>query len=174
MVAIENNPGWAAGIGQRSRAQRIAWALKGAPPRKKDLRLDAIGAVVEGRKLRDRVTTLMERADLDPDDAMVLCIFAEPDLSALAMPPLLYLPVKSKGTMAEVEAVKNHAEKMPVGFLVFVRDANDPKKPIYGHARPLIVEDQRGPRLNEQALRSYAAKIENRLRSDGLIPNAEN
>lgn len=163
MVATERNAGFAAGIAQRSKAQRLAWALKGAPMRKKDLQLDAIGAVAEGRKLRDRVTVLMRRAGLNPDDGMVLCIFAEPDLSALSTPPLLYLPVKSKGTLAEIDAVKGHADKLPVGFLVFVLDTNDPQKPVYGHARPLIVEDPRGPLLNELALHSYAAKIKSRM-----------
>lgn len=111
----------------------------------------------------------MQRENLEPEAAMVLCIFAEPDLTALAVPPLLYLPVKSKGALAEMEAVKGHADKLPVGFLVFVWDTNDPKKPVYGHARPLIVEDRRGILLNELALHSYTRKIENRM-----APHAEN
>lgn len=172
MVATEN-AGWAAGIGQRSRAQQLAWALKGAPMRKKDLRLNALGAVAEGRKLRDRITALMIREKLNPEDAMVMCIFAEPDLSAL-VGELLYLPVKSKGTLAEVKTVERHADKLPVGFLVIVCDANDTRKPIYGHARPLIVEDPRGPLLNELALHTYMAKIENKMRGSGLIPDAKN
>jgi hypothetical protein len=173
MVA-EQNPGFAAGIAQRSKVERLAWALKGAPMRKKDMRLNAFGAVVEGRKLRDHITTLMQREKLNPEDAMVLCIFTESDLSALAVPDLLRLPVQSKGALAEVEAVKCHAEKLPVGFLVIVRDTNDPQKPIYGHARPLIVEDPRGPLLNELARHSYMAKIEAKMKGAGLIPGSDN
>lgn len=172
MVA-EQNAGFAAGIAQRSKVQRIAWALKGAPMRKKDLRVDAMGGVAEGRKLRDRITALMTREKLDPEDAMVMCVFAEPDLTAL-IGELLYLPVKSKGALAEIKAVERYADKLPVGFLVIVLDTNDPQRPVYGHARPLIVEDPRGPLLNELALHSYMAKIEAKMKSAGLIPSADN
>jgi hypothetical protein len=170
----EQNQGFAAGIAQRSKAQRLAWALKGAPMRKKDLRLNALGAVAELRKLRDRITETVKDAGIDPEDAIVFCIFAEHDLSALAKHYMLRLPVQSKGTMAEIEAVKDHADKLPVGFLVIVRDTTDPKRPIYGHARPLIVEDPRGPLLNELALRTYMAKIEAQMKGAGLIPSTDN
>jgi hypothetical protein len=156
MVATEHNPGYAAGIAQRSQVQRLAWALKGAPMRKKDLRLDSLAGIAECRKLRDKVTRLMQDAGANPDDAMVLCVFAEPDLSAL-VPELLYLPVR--GGVHDIDIVKRHADKLPIGFLVFVLDAKDPNRPVFGHARPLIVEDPRGPLLNELALHSYTRKI---------------
>lgn len=128
--------------------------------RKKDLRLNALGAVAEGRKLRDRVTATMTREGLDPEDGMVLCIFAEPDLSGLF--GFFHVPVKSNA-VREIEVVQQHTDKLPVGFLVFVRDTNDAKQPIFGHARPLIVEDPRGPLLNELALHTYARQIEAKL-----------
>ena len=170
MIA-ERNPGFAAGIAQRSKTQRLAWTLKGAPMRKKDLRLNAMAGIVEGRKLRDSVTGKMQDAGIDPDDAMVLCVFAEPDLSAL-VPETLFLPVKSKG-FAEIKAAERHADKLPIGFLVIVRDTTDSRNPIFGHTRPLIVEDPRGPLLNELALHSYMRKIENKLKADGLIPDTK-
>ncbi|MDR3751036.1 MAG: hypothetical protein P4K94_06060 [Terracidiphilus sp.] len=154
----EHNPGFAAGIAQRSRREQIAWALKGAPKRKKDLRLDAIGALAEGRKLRDRITELMKREMLNPEDAMVLCIFAEPDLTA-ALGDGFHIPVKSEGTLAEIKAIEHYADKLPIGFLVFVTDRADPRKPFYGHTRPLIVEDPRGPLLNELLLHSYTKRL---------------
>ncbi len=141
--------------------------------RKKDLRLNAMGGIVEGRKLRDRVTDLMTREKLNPEDAMVLCVFAEPDLTAI-IGEVLYLPVTSKGALAEIKAVERYADKLPVGFLVIVRDTNDPKKPVYGHARPLIVEDPRGPLLNELALHTYMKRIENKMKAEGLIPGTDN
>lgn len=171
MVA-EQNPGFAAGINKRSKSQRLAWALKGAPMRKKDLRLNAMAGIVEGRKLRDHITALMIRENLNPEDAIVRCVFAEQDLSAL-IPETLYLPVPNKG-LAEIKAAERHADKLPIGFLVIVRDTNDMRNPIFGHTRPLIVEDPRGPLLNEVALHNYMAKIENKMKGAGLIPSAEN
>jgi len=160
-VVKENNPGWAAGIGQRSPVKQLAWALKGAPMRKKDLRLNALTAVAEGRKLRDRITTLMEEKGADPNDAMVLCVFAKPDLSAL-VEKVLYLPVKDGA--ADLKMAAEQIDKLPIGFLVFVWDHEAPEEPVVGHARPLIVEDPRAVRLNSVALAAYTAQIERTLR----------
>ncbi len=165
------NPGWAAGIGQRTRVKQLSWALKGAPLRKKDLRLNAVAGIAEARKLRDRITTLMQNAGANPDDAMVLCAFAEPDLSAL-VPELAYLPVEN-GTN-DLKLLSRNIDKLPIGFLVFVWDRNDPEEPIFGHARPLIVEDPRGIELNAQALQAYMRKVENRLMKAGVIPDNRN
>jgi len=168
-MIVERNPGFAAGIAQRSKTQRLAWTLKGAPMRKKDLRLNAMAGIVEGRKLRDHVTAKMP-VGTDPEDAMVLCVFAEPDLSAV-VPEILYLPVKSN--ISEIKAAERHADKLPIGFLVIVRDTTDSRNPIFGHTRPLIVEDPRGPLLLERALQSYMRQIESKLRADGLIPDTK-
>ncbi len=167
----ESNPGWAAGIGQRSRVKQLAWALKGAPMRKKDLRLNALAGIVEARKLRDRVTALMEQAEANPEDAMVFCVFAEPDLSAL-VPEIAFLPVKS-GT-SDLALVARHPDKLPIGLLVFVWDRTDPQRSIFGHARPLIVEDPRAIEMNAQALHAYTLRIENRLRENGAIRDQRN
>jgi len=171
MVKTETNPGWAAGIGQRSRVKQLAWALKGAPMRKKDLRLNTLAAVVEARKLRDRVTALMTQAEANPEDAMVLCAFAEPDLSAL-VPEIAYLPVK--GGAADLALAARHPDKLPIGFLVFVWDRTDPQQSVFGHARPLIVEDPRAIEMNTQALLAYTHRIENRLRENGAIQDLRN
>ncbi|MGA1981875.1 MAG: hypothetical protein ABSG84_05325 [Acidobacteriaceae bacterium] len=160
----ESNAGFAAGIAKRSKVQKIAWALSGAPPRKRDLRLTALGGVAEGRKLRDKVTRLMSEASANPEDAMVLCVFAEPDLSFM-VPEVLVLPVRSGAR--DIEIAMRHADKLPIGFLVFVCDASDPQRPIFGHARPLIVEDPRGLLFNEMALHSYKRQIEQRTVQKG-------
>ena len=81
-----------------------------------------MGAIVEARKLRDHVTALMTKAEAHPEDAMVFCVFAEPDLSAL-IPEILYIPSKNSGVVDLALAAK-HADKLPIGFLVFVLDRN--------------------------------------------------
>jgi hypothetical protein len=171
MVKSGHNPGWMAGIGQRSRVKQLAWSLKGAPMRKKDLRLNAVSGIAEGRKLRDRVTALMLRADANPEDAMVFCIFAEPDLSAL-IPEMARLGIKNGAS--DISLAAKHPDKLPIGFLVFVLDRNDPERPIFGHARPLIVEDPRGIELNAQALDSYERQIKRRLMEAGEISDERN
>lgn len=166
MEKSEGNPGYQAGIGQRSKTKRLAWALKGAPRRTKDLRLNAIAGVSEGRKLRDRVTALLKDAGANPEDGMVLCVFAEQDLSAL-VPRLKPLGVKNGAS--DLALVSSYVDKLPIGFLVFVWDRQDPRQSIFGHARPLIVEDPRGIDLNEKALRAYTLKIRNQLIKSGVI-----
>ena len=168
MVGSKPNPGWAAGIAQRSRAKQLAWALKGAPLRKKDLRLSAMAGIAEARKVRDRVTALMTEADANPEDAMVFCAFAEPDLSAL-VPRLAYLPVKNGSN--DLALAADNIDKVPIGFLIFVWDRQDPQQSIFGHARPLIVEDPRGIELNARALKAYERKIKNRLAETGVLPD---
>jgi hypothetical protein len=160
MVAAEKNPGWAAGIAQRSRNKQLGWALKGAPMRKKDLRLNALGGIAEGRQLRDRVTALMTRAGAEPEDAMVLCVFAEPDLSAIVPPPA-HLSVNDNAS--DLKLAADYSGKLPIGFLVFVIDRNDAQQPIFGHARPLIVEDARAIDLNGKALETFTRMIKGRL-----------
>lgn len=162
-MAEKGNMGFQAGIGQQSKVQRLAWALKGAPARTKDLRLNAIAGVAEGRKLRDRVTTLLKNAnpEANPEDAMVFCVFAEPDLSAEITEML-----SVKNGASDLAIAAKFVDKLPVGFLVFVFDREDPERPIFGHARPLIVEDPRGIALNEQALNRLNNRIKRRLGVD--------
>lgn len=160
----QDNPGYAAGIGQRTRAQQLAWALKGAPIRKKDLRLNAMSGVAEGRKLRDRVTALMKSAKAHPDDAMVFIVFATPDLSG-------YKPAQMSTTNgpSDLALATEYVDKLPIGFLVFVQDRQDRQQSIFGHYRPLIVNDPRAIKLNEQALTTTTQWIENHLRKTGVI-----
>lgn len=142
------NAGYDAGIAKRKKKERLAWTLKGAPLRSKDMKLSAIGALAEGRKLRDSITEKLKRDGIDPEEAVVCVAFAEPDLSAL-VPNIAVIRIVPS-TAAELEIVAAFAEKTPIGFLVFIWDKTDQK--IFGHARPLIVEDPRSLTLNEQAL----------------------
>jgi hypothetical protein len=162
MVTAEPNAGWAAGIGQRSRVKQLAWALKGAPVRKKDLRLNSLTGIAEARKLRDKVTALMLDAGAHPEDAIVLCVFAEPDLS-----PKLPLPAEMgiQNGASDLALAAQSIDKLPIGFLVFVVDRSDPQNPIFGHYRPLIVEDPRALELNEKALQAYGRLIQQRQQS---------
>jgi hypothetical protein len=155
----ESNPGYAGGIAKRSGVMRLAWALKGAPVRKKDLRLNALSAIAEGRKLRDKVTGLMLDAGATPEDAIVLCVFAKPDLSAV-LPNFAEFGINNGPS--DFALVKGHVNDQPIGFLVIVIDRQDPQQCIFGHARPLLVEG-RGLELNEKALRAYERVIKGRL-----------
>jgi hypothetical protein len=162
-MAKENNPGWAAGIGQSSPVKRLAWALKGATLRKKDLRLNALSGISEGRKLRDKVTALMQDAGANPADGIVYCLFAEPDLSALA-PGLPVAKLELQNGASDLALASQFIDKLPIGFLVLVVDRSDPQRPVYGHARPLIVEDPRGVDMNEKALSKLMRIIESNLK----------
>lgn len=186
MVKSDPNPGWAAGIGQSSQVQQLGWALRGAPPRKKDLRLNAISAIAEGRKLRDRVTVSMRNVGADPADARVYCVFADsqafaelnpisdPDLTAL---DIIHVPMLARLRVAnganDVKLITKFADKLPVGFLIFVWDRNDPKPPIWS-IRPLIVEDHRATTTIAAAMRSEKQRIEAKLKeTSGSFPDDE-
>jgi len=172
----EANPGFKAGIGQGTRSQRLGWALKGATVRTKDLRLNAIGGIAEGRKLRDKVTRLMldakvkgVPAPLNPEDAIVACVFAEPDLSSVAIingvpDAIAFLPVTNGA--ADLELARKFVGKLPVGFMVFVLDAADAERHVFGHTRPLIVEDGRAVKMMDDALKVTTNKIKSRM---GLV-----
>ena len=84
----------------------------------------------------------------------------------------LYLPVKNGAKDLALAAA--HPDKLPIGFLIFVLDRQDPQQSIFGHARPLIVENPRGIELNTQALSAYERKIKDRLADTGVIPDERN
>ena len=145
------NAGYDAGIAKHKRKERLAWTLKGAPLRTKDLKLSAIGALAEGRKLRNSITEKMEKSGINPDEAVIGIVFSEPGLSAL-IPKFPIVPVIPSSTV-EVDIAGRFADKTPIGFFVFIWDKADQK--IFGHSRPLIVEDPRSLALNAQALRVF-------------------
>jgi hypothetical protein len=163
----EGNVGYQAGIKKRSRPLQLAWNLKGAPQRKKDMRLNALAGVAEGRKLRDKVTQLLTDAEANPEDAMVFCVFAEPDLSALVEKKPKPLGVTNGAS--DLKLASDFVDKLPIGFLVFVWDRNAPQQPVFGHARPLIVEDARGIALCDVALKGTTKWINDVLRKAGVI-----
>ena len=152
MTKTEPNAGFAAGIGEQSEARKLSYRLKAAPLRTKDLRLNSVTAVAEGRKLRDHVTALMQTAEALPENAVVYCVFAERDLSRIkgAKP----LGVKNDGA-ADLAIAAEFLDALPIGFLVFVIDMAEKERPVFGHARPLIVEDPRGLALNKLALSRF-------------------
>jgi hypothetical protein len=158
------NAGYNAGIAKRNKKERLAWTLKGAPLRSKDMQLTAIGALAEGRKLRDSITKKMRASAIDPDEAIVSIVFAHSDLSALN-PRFLAVPVKAS-TAAEIEGATSYVDDLPIGFLVFVWDK--PEQKIFGHARPLIVEDPRSLALNEQALRVFERHLRRVVLGEGV------
>jgi hypothetical protein len=166
MTDAEGNPGYRAGMGRGSKNQRLGWALKGAPLRTKDLRLNALGGIVEGRKLRDKVTALMLKKEANPEDAMVYCVFAEPELSGAAFidgkPDTVAVLPLTNGT-ADLELAKKFVGKLPIGFLVFVLDTADTERHVFGHTRPLIVTDKRAVAMMDKALESVTHTIKRRM-----------
>jgi hypothetical protein len=159
------NPGFAAGIAKRTTGERLHWTLKAAPMRKKDLKLSALEAVAAGRKLRNDISAKMVRAELSPEDAIVSIVFAKPDLSAFN-PRLLNIEVTANGH--DLNLAQEFAGELAIGFLVFVWDRKGETAPIYGHVRPLIVEDPRAWELNAAALRARELKLRNSLKADGV------
>jgi hypothetical protein len=149
------NAGYDAGIAKHKKIERLAWTLKGAPLRSKDLKLSTIGALAEGRKLRDSITDKLSKSGIDPSEGLVCVVFAKPDLSAIS-PKFLIVQV-APDAAAEIKEAARFTDKTPIGFLVFVWDKQDHK--IFGHARPLIVEDPRSLALNQQALRVFERHI---------------
>jgi hypothetical protein len=131
------NAGYDAGIAKRKTKERLAWTLKGAPLRGKDLKLSAIGALAEGRKLRDSITEKLKKSEIDPEEAIICIVFVEPDLSALIPKfPIIGVTLSSAN---ELDIAAKFADKTPIGFLVFIWDKEEQK--IFSHSRPLIVED---------------------------------
>ncbi len=173
-MAEEGNAGYQAGIAKRSEAQKVAWALMGAPMRKKDLRLNALAGIAEGRKLRDRLTTLLTRRGVDPDEGIVVCVFAKPDLSALADP--VPEPLGLKNGASDLAIAQKFIDKLPIGFLIFVweKEAGTTEGRVIGKCRPLIVEDPRANELNTKALNRYTVKIRKNLSAAGVVRDERN
>jgi len=169
MTTTEPNAGYAGGIGERSKARKWSYAMTGAPKRQKDLRLTPVTGIAEARKLRDRVSERMKKAETQPGDALVLCVFAKWDLSKLV--GAAEMEVESENGVADVKHIRKFLAARPIGFLVIVRDVNDTKQPVYGHALPLIVEDTRSLALNDEALAKVMAKVKENLTALGMISN---
>lgn len=195
-VEKPSNPGFAGGIAKRSAVQRLAWALKGAERlRKKDLRLGAMAAVAEGRKLRERVTDLMLRAGAEPEDARVYCVFVEKEAFAelpvgadaetidsfldapRPVPKLARLRVNDE--VQDIKLAGKFATAIPTGFLIFVWDRNewarnDPRQSVVWTIRPLLVEDNRATGMNSYAMRLEKKRIEGQLaNSSGVFPDVQ-
>lgn len=162
---MANNRGYEAGIGQVSAAKRLAWALSGAPLRKKDLKLTPIGALAEACRLRQAVTDKCRAWGVEPNDIVVAPIFADSRLSQL-VPRLYVMPVECD-TAKQIKVVSANATNTVIGMLVFVWDRESQN--LFGHARPLIVNDPRALSLNAQAVRVFGKHIQraiNRKRSN--------
>lgn len=157
------NAGYDAGIAKHKKKERLAWTLKAALLRSKDLKLTALGALAEGRKLRDSITTKLAKTRIDPEEAVVCVVFARPDLSALVQKfPIVPL---TPAPATEAKHAATYAGKLPIGFLVFIWDKEEEK--IFGHARPLIVEDSRSFDLNAQAAAIFEQYIRRVVLRDG-------
>ena len=194
----EPNPGFAGGIAKRGPIQRLAWQLKGAPPRRKDLRLSPLAAIAEGRKLRDRVTENLLNAEAEPEDARVYCVFA--DAAAFSEPPVgkteediaafdasLDTPrpapklarLRVNNGASDIKLANEFLQDVPVGFLILLWDrelwaSNSLQKFVEWSIRPLLVEHNLASGINSFAMRSEKNRIEERLKkAGGVFPDDE-
>jgi hypothetical protein len=134
------NPGYEAGIAQRSKAERLAWTLKGAPPRKKDKRLNALEGILEGRKLALSLAGKLTTAELQTSDGAVALVFAKRDnLGKIADPVEIFRYPSHTSDSDDLEAARRHILDVPVGFILCVLDRE--KRNVIAHARPLIIQD---------------------------------
>lgn len=160
---MATNSGYAAGIARESAAKRLAWALSGAPLRKRDFRLTPIGAVAAARELRDSVSEKMRSARLDPEDAIVAPVFARADMNALE-PHFRGLSVEAEAQQ-EIEIATTNASSIAISAAIFIVDRESGC--VFGHARPFIVEDGRALRLSAQAVRVFGRHIRRALAQKG-------
>ena len=139
-VTKSANPGYEAGIAQRSKAERLAWTLKGAPPRKKDKRLNALEGILEGRKLALSLAGKLTSAELQTSDGAVGLVFARRDnLGKIAEPVEIVRYPSHTSDSDDLEAARRHILDVPVGFIVCVLDRE--KGEVIAHSRPLIIQD---------------------------------
>lgn len=96
----------------------------------------------------------------------ILLLIFSTDLSALAKRPN---PFGITNGASDLALASEYVDKLPIGFLVFVWDREAPQQPVFGHTRPLIVEDPRGIALCDKALNLTATWIQNHLRKIGVI-----
>jgi hypothetical protein len=111
----------------------------------------------------------MKKRGANPEDAVVYLVVAEPDLSAVV--GAANLPVNPA---SDYKLAGTNSDKLPIGFLVFAIDREDPQQPIFGHVRPLIVEDPRGPRLLATVLAKKNYELKTKLIKAGIIPDDRN
>lgn len=130
--------------------------MSGAPIRKSDLKLTPIGALAEARRLRLSVTDKSKVWGVDPNDIIIAPAFADSHLARLV--PRLHVVSVECDMKTEIEAVCANATNTAVGLLVFVWDRESQN--LFGHARPLIVNDPRALNLNAQAVRVFGKHIQ--------------
>src|ERR1017187_410125 len=122
-------------------------SIKAGRQRQEDARLSPIVGVAEAIKVRDKVTANMIQQNLDPLDARVYLVFAEPDLSGL-FGERLYVTPNAALDAKMVRILRKAAGKLPLGLLIYLMDKSNPERwDLMGQKRPFIVNDARGPAL---------------------------
>jgi hypothetical protein len=136
------------GLADASKAERLVWRLRAAPPRQKDKRMNPHEAVIEGRKLSYNLAGKMAKEGLNVKDGAVSLVFARADdLGKLAEPVEVFRYPSVHVDSEDLIAVSHHHEDVPVGFCIVVVDRDERKRNLIGAARPLIADDARVEKL---------------------------
>ncbi|PYV73374.1 MAG: hypothetical protein DMG96_23270 [Acidobacteria bacterium] len=134
------NPGYKAGIKQHTKAERLAWAWKGAQKNAVERRLNPMQAVIEARKLSESLGDKLAAKQINRKDVGVYLVFAEQgDLGKLAGTPVLFKSQDPSADSSDLTTVRDHFKHVPIGYLVAV--LNRKGKKFIVHARPLRLED---------------------------------
>lgn len=132
------NPGFKAGIKQRTMLERIAWAWKGARQNLKERKLRPMDAIIEGRQLAESsAEKLTKKRAGGPKDILVALIFA--DNSGKYAGHVAFVPSDPHADSNDLIAARKHFKHIPIGFVVCALDRK--KKALIVHGRPLLMHD---------------------------------
>lgn len=152
------NPGFKAGLGQRSKVERLGWAWMGAGKNAVEKRLSAVQAVTEARNEADSLTGKLRKADQGPDkaDAVTVLIFAhKEDIGKLAGYEF-FSPRDESPDARDLEAMRDHLKHTPIGLVVVLLDRE--KKQLIVHGRPWILRHPALKLLEEMVAKAAELK----------------
>jgi len=135
------NAGFEAGLGQKTKVQRLAWAWKGSKSNSKERRLNPLQAVTEGRELANTYAAKVAAAGGQRRDVVVHVVFAtSDDLSKIAPnSPVPLLPEDPHADSNDLEVVRENMRNVCIGFVLHVLDRANGA--FISSARPLVLEE---------------------------------
>jgi len=135
------NAGFEAGLGRKTKVQRLAWAWKGSKSVRKERRLNPLQAITEGRELANTYADKIAAAGGKRRDVVVHVVFATPEDLSKPAPnsPVPLLPEDPHADSNDLEAVRENLRNVCVGFVLHVLDRGN--STFISSARPLILED---------------------------------
>lgn len=154
MMMAPPNPGFSAGLKNRTKVERIAWAWMGAKKNVKERRLNSMQAVNEARELSNDRSDKVSKAGGRPGDVGVVLIFAErEDLGKLAG-RVVFEFADPYSDSKDLVAVHNHHKHVPVGYVIAVLDRESGNFIV--QALPIVIQDP-ALKLLENIVKEVAA-----------------